>query len=97
MSLVNSETTVTRMVAGRNACSATAAGTKQGEQDIALARAAAIGQAGSRAKAIHTTPAATRKTRVPVTHSRGQTSATDSTRIALSQLYTNQPCRRRHV
>ena len=52
--------------------------------------AAVMGQAGSMAKVKHTTPATTRRTRVPGPHSSGQTAATDNTPTSLPKMYTNQ-------
>ena len=43
-----------RTVAGRNACCANAVAKNQGMLETALARAAAIGQAGSRVKVTYT-------------------------------------------
>lgn len=70
---------VVRTLAGRSTCCVVFEDIKRGGQEIAIARAAAISQAGSRTKVRRQTPAATRKTRALGTHSRGQTAAADST------------------
>ena len=83
-SLVSSETTAPRTAAGKNACCATAAATKQGDPEPALARAAATGQAGNTTRVSHTTPnlATICKTFVPDIHSRSLTAAKVKTPIA---------------
>ena len=81
--LVSSGTMAPRTVAGKNACCATAAATKQKDPEPALAWAAATGQAGNTARASHTTPTpvTNRKTRVPDIHSTGLTAAMVETPI----------------
>ena len=81
-SLVSSGTTAPRPAAGKNACCATAAATKQENPEPALARAAATGQAPNTARVSHTTSVTIRKTRVPDIHSRGLTAATVKAPIA---------------
>ena len=81
-SLVSSATTATRTAAGRNACCGTAAATKQEGPEPALARAAATGQAGDKARVSHTPTVTIHKTRIPNTPSRGLTAATVRTPIA---------------
>ena len=77
-------TTAPRTAAGKNACCATAAATKQEDPEPALARAATTGQAGNTDRVSHTnpTPATMRKTLVPEIHSRSLTAPTVKTPIA---------------